>query len=121
MYGLPRNAAAEQKLAILLRHLGFEADQCPEEIRSRVVESLRIYDLRHTRPGAHLANRSPLEEQDLRDAAFVIGYAIAPDRMLRFASIETLSAQIASTKPWLQSAIEEFGLIWPEQKLSAVA
>jgi hypothetical protein len=121
MYGLPRNAAAEQKLAILLRHLGFDADQCSDELRSRVVESLRIYDLRHTRPGAHLSDRSPVEEQDLRDAAFVIGYAIAPERMLRFASPETLYAQITATKPWLQAALEEFGLVWPGQKLSAVA
>lgn len=123
MYGLPRNAAAEQKLAILLRHLGFEADQCPVELRERVVESLRIYDLRHTRPGVHLANRAPIEEQDLRDAAFVIGYAISPERMLRFASRETLSAQIASTKPWLQAAMAEFGLAWPESEnsFSAVA
>ncbi|MFY7959741.1 MAG: hypothetical protein ACOVVK_06665 [Elsteraceae bacterium] len=121
MYGLPRNAAAEQKLAILLRHLGFDADQCPAEMRDRVVESLRIYDLRHTRPGAHLANRSPIEEQDLRDAAFVIGYALSPERMLRFATPETLAAQMASTKPWLQNAMAEFGLEWPEKALSAVA
>ncbi len=121
MYGLPRNAAAEQKLAILLRHLGFEADQCPSPLRDRVVESLRIYDLRHTRPGLHLADRAPTEEQDLRDAAFVIGYAISPDRMLRFATSETLAAQIASTKRWLQAPLEEYGIRWPEMALSAVA
>jgi len=121
MYGLPRNAAAEQKLAILLRHLGFEADQCPPQLRDRVVESLRIYDLRHTRPGLHRADRAPTEEQDLRDAAFVIGYAISPERMLRYATPETLMAQIAGTKAWLRAPLEAHGLAWPEPSLSAVA
>ena len=121
MYGLPRNAAAEQKLAILLRHLGFESDHYEPSMLDRVVESLRIYDLRHTRPGLHSANRAPTEEQDLRDAAFVIGYAISPERMLRFATPETLMAQMASTKAWLQLPMEQNGLAWPERASLAVA
>jgi hypothetical protein len=120
MYGLPRQASAEQKLAILLRHLGIDPDALSEAARTDIVQALRVDQVSRSRPAA-FAEQAPLLERDLRNAAYVIGHVLDPSRIARFVDEPTLRAHMRATRPWLMAAMSRHGLAWPESEAASAA